>query len=154
MSEVLLKALGPRPEETANGALIADRILQAITSGSLPVGTQVRQQVLADHFSVSRMPVREALRQLQAQGVITAPRYRTPVVAELPTRPAEPLDVLNAKLEELIAQLAEAREVVEQCLGMGDLPTELEWKAMRVVKGRRVYIDDRAQQHVAQQACA
>ena len=42
----------------------------AITSGSLPAGEQIRQEKIAAEYSVSRMPVREAFRQLEAEGLL------------------------------------------------------------------------------------
>ncbi|MFJ3487177.1 GntR family transcriptional regulator [Pseudomonas sp. NPDC090202] len=138
MSEVLLNALGPCEDVAITATVIAERIIRAITSGALPVGTQVRQQVLADHFKVSRMPVREALRQLQAQGVITAPRHRTPVVAQ-PPEPS-PLDVLQERVEELIALLTDARAALAECVDLGDLPVETAQKARRIANARRTFV--------------
>jgi DNA-binding GntR family transcriptional regulator len=47
-------------------AVLQDRI----GDGQLPLGTWIRQETLAKEFGVSRMPVREALRQLEALGVV------------------------------------------------------------------------------------
>lgn len=43
---------------------------QRITSGELPAGAQLVEAALAREFSVSRTPVREALRRLEQDGVI------------------------------------------------------------------------------------
>jgi DNA-binding GntR family transcriptional regulator len=45
-------------------------ILERIADGEIPVGAWLRQERLAQELGVSRMPVREALRQLQALGVV------------------------------------------------------------------------------------
>lgn len=42
----------------------------AITSGALAAGEQIRQEKIAAEYSVSRMPVREAFRQLEAEGLL------------------------------------------------------------------------------------
>lgn len=42
----------------------------AITSGELPAGAQIRQEEIAAQYAVSRMPVREAFRQLEAEGLL------------------------------------------------------------------------------------
>lgn len=42
----------------------------AITSGALPAGAQIRQEEIATQYAVSRMPVREAFRQLEAEGLL------------------------------------------------------------------------------------
>ncbi|MFJ4175321.1 GntR family transcriptional regulator [Microbacterium sp. NPDC089696] len=55
----------------AAGARIADGLRDAIMSGAHPPGTRIRQEDLAEQFSASRVPVREALRILEAEGLIT-----------------------------------------------------------------------------------
>ena len=45
---------------------LALAIQSQVLSGEVPVGTRLRQEALAEEFGVSRTPVREALRQLQA----------------------------------------------------------------------------------------
>jgi len=42
----------------------------AITTGELPAGAQIRQEEIAAQYKVSRMPVREAFRQLEAEGLL------------------------------------------------------------------------------------
>jgi DNA-binding GntR family transcriptional regulator len=58
---------------------VADRIThslrEAIRSGTLADGTELKQVALSEHFGVSRVPVREALRALEAEGWITAPTH-------------------------------------------------------------------------------
>lgn len=49
---------------------LADRISAKIIAGEYPPGSRLRQEVLAEEFSVSRTPIREALRQLEVKGVI------------------------------------------------------------------------------------
>jgi DNA-binding GntR family transcriptional regulator len=71
MSRVNLEALGPRPEERASVTLIAARLTTAIHAGLIEDGSRITQQALANHFGVSRMPAREALRQVQGQGLIS-----------------------------------------------------------------------------------
>jgi DNA-binding GntR family transcriptional regulator len=64
-------------------AVIEEKLRSAIFDGRLPCGMAIRQQELADLFGVSRMPVREALRQLEAQGLIVVEHHRGAVVAPL-----------------------------------------------------------------------
>ena len=51
---------------------IAKSLRDDILNGILPPGLQVRQEALAEQFGVSRVPVREAFRQLEAEGLITS----------------------------------------------------------------------------------
>jgi DNA-binding GntR family transcriptional regulator len=59
---------------------IAIRLREAIRSGELADGSELNQIALADQFGVSRVPVREAIRQLQAEGWIDAKRHQRAVV--------------------------------------------------------------------------
>lgn len=55
--------------------MVTNRLRQAIVDGELPFGTMVSEDALASSFEVSRTPVREALSQLQLQGlVVIAPQ--------------------------------------------------------------------------------
>ena len=49
---------------------LANRISAKIFAGEYPPGSRLRQEALAEEFSVSRTPIREALRQLEVKGVI------------------------------------------------------------------------------------
>ena len=50
---------------------IVDAVRAEIAEGRLRPGSALRQEELAKRFGVSRIPVREALRQLEAEGVVT-----------------------------------------------------------------------------------
>ncbi len=63
--------------------VIEERLRSAILDGRLPPGTAMRQQELATLFGVSRMPVREALRQLEAQSLLRVEMHKGAVVAPL-----------------------------------------------------------------------
>ncbi|AUF99577.1 GntR family transcriptional regulator [Pseudomonas sp. 09C 129] len=73
---------GPIPAHLAR-SVIEETLRAAILDGRLPSGTALRQQDLADLFGVSRMPVREALRQLEAQSLLHVVPHKGAVVAEL-----------------------------------------------------------------------
>lgn len=49
---------------------VADSLREAIQSGALADGAILKQAAIADHFAISRVPVREAMRQLLAEGLI------------------------------------------------------------------------------------
>jgi DNA-binding GntR family transcriptional regulator len=77
-----IKVDGPIPAHLAR-AIIEETLRAAILDGRLPCGTALRQQDLADLFGVSRMPVREALRQLEAQELLSVTAHKGAVVAPL-----------------------------------------------------------------------
>ncbi|MFB4394898.1 MULTISPECIES: GntR family transcriptional regulator [unclassified Pseudomonas] len=64
-------------------SVIEERLRSAILDGRLPPGTALRQETLAGLFGVSRMPVREALRQLEAQSLLKVVMHKGAVVAPL-----------------------------------------------------------------------
>ncbi|MDY7562440.1 GntR family transcriptional regulator [Pseudomonas sp. CCC3.2] len=63
--------------------VIEEKLRNAILDGRIPSGMALRQQELATLFGVSRMPVREALRQLEAQSLLRVEPHKGAVVAPL-----------------------------------------------------------------------
>lgn len=78
---------------------ITERLRQEILNGSHPSGGQLRQDALAAAFGVSRIPVREALFQLEAEGLVQIVPHKGAIVTSL--SPGEINDVfdLRAMLE-------------------------------------------------------
>jgi DNA-binding GntR family transcriptional regulator len=68
---------------TSTPDLIADVLRGEIGRGIIRPGTPLRQEALAERFAVSRIPVRDALRQLEGEGVVTVVPNRGAFVAEL-----------------------------------------------------------------------
>jgi len=62
--------------------LVADRIRNRILRGSFKPGDKLDQVLIAEELNVSRSPVREALRMLEAEGLITSSPNRGAVVTE------------------------------------------------------------------------
>ncbi len=62
---------------------VADVIRQQIIDGTYKGGEQVRQEALAAELGVSRIPVREALLQLEAEGPLQVHTHRGAMVAAL-----------------------------------------------------------------------
>lgn len=89
---------GPIPADRAR-SIIEGSLREAILDGRLPCGTALRQQELADLFGVSRMPVREALRQLEAQSLLNVVQHKGAVVAPLITNNAVETYELRTVLE-------------------------------------------------------
>jgi len=97
---------------TAGEALV-DRLAAAIharvLAGDIPTGSRLRQETLATEFGVSRTPVREALRKLQADGVVELEPNRGAVVRGPSGREVREAYEVRAELEGLAAALAAAR---------------------------------------------
>lgn len=62
---------------------ITEQLRQEILSNVHPAGTQLRQDALASAYGVSRIPVREALIQLEAEGLLTLVPHKGAVVTHL-----------------------------------------------------------------------
>jgi DNA-binding GntR family transcriptional regulator len=62
---------------------IADAVRVAIYDGQFADGEELNQVELARYFRVSRVPIREALRQLQAEGLVSNVAHRRAVVIGL-----------------------------------------------------------------------
>lgn len=92
---------------------LVDRLAKAIgarvLAGEIPSGSRLTQEALADEFGVSRTPVREALRMLQASGVVELQPNRGAVVRRPDTRDVREAYEVRAELEGLAAELAAAR---------------------------------------------
>ena len=50
--------------------MIASDLRERILNGEIPEGEAIRQELLAEEYDVSRMPIREALKRLSAEGLI------------------------------------------------------------------------------------
>ena len=100
---------------TAGEALV-DRLAAAIharvLAGDIPTGSRLRQESLATEFGVSRTPVREALRKLQADGVIELEPNRGAVVRGPSGREVREAYEVRAELEGLAAE--HIRDMIEE----------------------------------------
>jgi len=85
---------------------VADKLRDRIIRGEIPEGSQLRQDAIATQYKVSRIPVREALRQLDAEGLITIVPNRGAVVPALSPDDVEELFSIRALLEPEVLALS------------------------------------------------
>ena len=83
-----------------------NHILEGILSGSLVPGMRVRTEEVAESLGISRMPVRDALRRLQADGAVTIFANRGASVAAYSRDEVVQLIEMRAVLEGLAARTA------------------------------------------------
>ena len=88
---------------------IADAIRGDIVAGRLKPGKRIVEDVVAEEHDVSRVPVREALRRLEAEGFITLTPYRGATVVAPSRREGLELLAVRRGLEVLAARLASER---------------------------------------------
>ena len=98
-----MRKRGPQP---LSAEQVCERIRSAILSGELKPGSKLTEQDLAAELEVSRTPIREAIRQLEVERLVS----RTPFVGVTVTRlsPEEVIELLDIRevLEGLVARLA------------------------------------------------
>lgn len=81
------------------GAMVYEVLKDAILSGALAPGEKLRQETLADAIGVSRLPVRSALIQLEAEGLVIFHERRGAMVSTLSEPQVREIYELRAVLE-------------------------------------------------------
>ncbi len=96
-------------QDAAAPQRLFDAIRRDIISGALAPGTRVTEAALAARYGVSRVPIREALRTLGAEGFVESRPYAGSTVAEIPLDDAEDLFAVRGVIEATIARRAARR---------------------------------------------
>lgn len=90
---------------SVNSIRITKEIEEAILSGQLKPRERLVEMDLISQFDVSRTVIREALKRLEAKGLIRTTPYRGAVVADLTTEEIEEIYFIRAELEKIAARL-------------------------------------------------
>jgi DNA-binding GntR family transcriptional regulator len=95
------QALGPvkRPSRQATHEVVAAALREAITTGKLKANQPLPQAEIAANLQVSHIPVREALRQLESEGLVTYQANRGASVSALSTSEIREIYEIRAMLE-------------------------------------------------------
>jgi DNA-binding GntR family transcriptional regulator len=88
----------PIQRQTLTGMTL-DALRERILHGEYPEGEPLRQDAIAEELGVSRIPVREALRQLEAEGLVTFSPHRGAVVSTMSLQEIAELFELRAEIE-------------------------------------------------------
>jgi DNA-binding GntR family transcriptional regulator len=96
-----------------------------IVRGLLPPGTALDETMIAQRFNVSRTPVREALRQLTASGLVDSRAHRSAVVAQPSVARLNGMFEAMAELEALCAGLSAERMSIHDRHALEALHEEL-----------------------------
>jgi DNA-binding GntR family transcriptional regulator len=86
--------------------LVAEVLREAILLSVLKGGEQLHQDEIAAHLGVSRLPVREALRQLEAEGLVVFYPHRGATVSALSYREVQEIYEIRIALETTAIRLA------------------------------------------------
>ncbi|GAA3049176.1 GntR family transcriptional regulator [Streptomyces roseofulvus] len=113
---------------------VLEELRSAITSGELRPGAPIRQDALAARLEVSRVPLREALKTLEAEGLVVHHVHRGYFVAELSLADLEEVYRIRTLLETeavvravalapdgLTATLEDIQDEVERAARAGDV---------------------------------
>lgn len=84
---------------------VADTLRAAIARGKLQPGERLVERVLCERIGVSRTSLREALRELENEGIVTNLPNRGLIIAQLDARIAKHVFDVRASLEGLISRL-------------------------------------------------
>ncbi|MBD8133927.1 GntR family transcriptional regulator [Peribacillus frigoritolerans] len=79
-------------------------IREAIIKGDFQPGERLIQDELAKSLGVSRMPIREAIKQLEAEGYVTLEPHKGAIVREFSVKEIEEIYFLRSKFEPLVVK--------------------------------------------------
>lgn len=105
--------------------LAAALLRELILTGELSPGEPLRQRSLADRLGVSPTPVREALRRLEAEGLVTSDVHRGASVAKPDRSTTEETARVRGSLEALAAELAAEKITEAELAGLRSLEREM-----------------------------
>jgi DNA-binding GntR family transcriptional regulator len=105
---------------------VARRLREAIYDGRLEAGERIRQEAVAQELGVSRIPVREALRQLESEGLVVIRPHSGARVAMLDFAECEEIYKMRERLEPLALSESMGKLSSEQLECARQLATDLE----------------------------
>ncbi|CAB4599306.1 MAG: FCD domain-containing protein [Actinobacteria bacterium] len=105
---------------------IANSLKEEILSGKFPPGVRIRQEDIAEQFGASRSPVREALRILEAEGLINLVAHTGAWISHLSLAECEEMYQLRERIEPLLLRLSIAHISDETISQLQELASEME----------------------------
>lgn len=93
----------------ATGARIASTLRDAILAGEYAPGERIRQDELAEAHGASRLPVREAIRLLESEGLVSVVANTGAWVATLSAEECQELYQMRERLEPLLLRMNVSR---------------------------------------------
>jgi DNA-binding GntR family transcriptional regulator len=93
---------------------VADRLREQIFSKQLPSGSWLDEQSLADQFGISRTPMREAIKVLASEGLVTIKMRRGAYVTEVIRRDLEQIFTVLSLLEGQAAKEAATKATEDE----------------------------------------
>jgi len=131
---------GDPQAETATEVERAIRFLrEAILQGDYQPGQRLPQKELSEQLDMSPTPIREALRLLEAQGLLERVPYKGAYVAEASPEESEEISVIRSALEGLATKMAVPNLTPDDVQALESLLKEMEdaWHQMSIGRLRR-----------------
>ncbi len=94
------------PIVVAKSNSVVTELRAEIIAGAIPAGTRLKEEAIATRFGVSRVPIREALLQLESEGFVTTEKYKGATVSARSQHDVVELMQIRRGLEVLAASLA------------------------------------------------
>lgn len=94
------------PDDLSQGGLVFETLMQAIRSGEFQPGDRLREVDVAERLSLSRTPIREALRRLEAENIIEHRPRIGAVIRKLDQAEVVELYEMRLVLERTAAEMA------------------------------------------------
>ena len=110
-----------RPGRQATHEVVAEALREAITTGRLKARQPLPQAEIAANLQVSHIPVREALRQLESEGLVTYQPNRGATVSALSTAEIREIYEIRAMLESGAIRLATPLLPLENLVRAGEV---------------------------------
>ncbi len=119
---------------------IVTELRRQILTGQLAEGAPLRQEKLAGELGVSRVPLREAIRQLEAEGLVVSELHKGTVVSSLSLAEIEELFEIRERLETWLFEAAipclteedftRAEAIIDESIRIGNVENwgELNWR--------------------------
>ncbi len=110
----------------AAGLRVADALRTAILRGDYAPGDRIRQEDLADRFGASRVPVREALRTLESEGLVTLVANTGAWVSRMSLAECEEMYQIRERVEPLLLRFNVPLLAEAEIARLEALATEME----------------------------
>jgi len=116
----------PTGRDGVTGHRIASHLREAILRGDYAPGARIRQEDLARDFGASRLPVREALRILESDGLVTLVANTGAWVAHLSMDECQEVYQIRERLEPLLLSFSLPQLAEESIRHLGELADEMQ----------------------------
>lgn len=134
--------------QASSADVIYDALRDAIIRGEIEEGEPLRQDTIAQMFNVSRIPVREAMQRLEAQGLVESERYKGVVVASLSLDQITEIFQFRAMVEPAVIEMAvplmreeSLTRAQEYCDAFGAETDPLRWGDLNRLFHSALYLD-------------